>query len=53
MIPDLAIKRWQHGFHRAAKDSVRAMGDALSKHHRMLELEQTIESADTQPGVKQ
>lgn len=52
MIPDLAIKRWQHGFRRASKDSVRMMGEALRKHHRILELERTISSADTQPGVE-
>lgn len=53
MIPDLAIKRWQHGFRGARKDSVRAMGDALRRHHARLRREQDCagwEPRETEPG---
>lgn len=53
MIPDLAIMRWQHGFRRANKDSVRAMGDALRRKHAVQRLEQDCANWDpceTEPG---
>lgn len=53
MIPDLAVKRWQHGFRRASKDSVRIMGDALRKSHARRRIEQDCagwEPRETEPG---